>query len=243
MYHPFSVADTIKTAWDIFKKNFITIIVYSVIAFFMISILGILVGILIPTDNFYIGIFASFILVFIQAYTTLGLYKLIFTLIDSEYYEFEIKQVLPHIRMILSYLAVIFIIGFCIATYKIFVLNKIDKDSIAYTVADYVGAIIGLYSALRIMFFNSYIVDDKSGPIESLKQSFALTNDYLAKVILLLSIIIIMIVVLVALSALHTLFGLLVLFVYPFVNIMLIVMYRKLIYSHQDVDDDVAETL
>lgn len=243
MYHPFSVADTIKTAWDIFKKNFVTIIVYSVIAFFMISILGILVGLLIPTDNFYIGILASFILVFIQAYTTLGLYKLIFTLIDSEYYEFEIKQVLPHVSMILSYLAVIFMIGFCIATYKIFVLDKLVKDSVAYTAADYLGALIGLYCALRIMFFNSYIVDDKSGPIESLKQSLALTNDYLPKVILLLSIIIIMIVALVALSALHTLFGLLILFVYPFVNIMLIVMYRKLIYSHQDVDDDVAETL
>ena len=32
------------------------------------------------------------------------------------------------------------------------------------------------------------------------------------------------------------------LFVIPFVNIILVVAYRKLIYSHQDVDDDLAET-
>ncbi len=31
-------------------------------------------------------------------------------------------------------------------------------------------------------------------------------------------------------------------FYIPFVNILLVVAYRKLIYSHQDVDDDLAET-
>ena len=33
------------------------------------------------------------------------------------------------------------------------------------------------------------------------------------------------------------------LFVIPFVNIILVVAYRKLIYSHLDVDDDLTETL
>ena len=35
MYHPFSVVRTIKTAWYIFEKNFVTIIVYSVISFIL----------------------------------------------------------------------------------------------------------------------------------------------------------------------------------------------------------------
>ena len=30
--------------------------------------------------------------------------------------------------------------------------------------------------------------------------------------------------------------------VIPFVNIILLVAYRKLVYSHLDVDDDIAET-
>lgn len=245
MYHQFSVAETLKTAWDIYKKNFITIVVYSVIAFLLIFIMGLVVGVLIPSEDFYPRLLASLVLVFIQAFTTLGLYKLIFTLIDSEYYEFEIKQVLPGFTMILSYLAVIFLIGFCIATYRIFVLNHLVKDSLTYQIADYVGVAIGLYAAIRIMFFNTYVVDDRSGPIESLKQSIGLTRDYTSKVLLVLGIILIIIVLLVLSWLITPALALILFFVfaYPFVNIMLIVTYRKLVYSHTDVDDDVAETL
>ncbi|MGZ3874837.1 MAG: hypothetical protein ACXVJD_18095, partial [Mucilaginibacter sp.] len=32
-------------------------------------------------------------------------------------------------------------------------------------------------------------------------------------------------------------------FVIPFVNILLVVAYRKLVYSHLDVDDQITETL
>jgi hypothetical protein len=32
-------------------------------------------------------------------------------------------------------------------------------------------------------------------------------------------------------------------FVIPFVNILLVVAYRKLVYSHKDVDDDITETV
>ena len=37
-------------------------------------------------------------------------------------------------------------------------------------------------------------------------------------------------------------YGVGMLFVIPLVNIILVVAYRKLVYSHQDVDDDLAET-
>src|ERR1700748_814529 len=110
MYHPFSVAETSKAAWDIFKKNFVTIIVYSTISFLLLSILGVITEYVISPEAFTGKMIVSFMMIFVQAYTTLGLYKLIFTLMDSEYYEFEFRQVLPHIRMILSYLAVVFII-------------------------------------------------------------------------------------------------------------------------------------
>jgi hypothetical protein len=243
MYHPFSVAETIKTAWDIFKKNFVTIIVYSVIAFFLIFIMGIIVDLLIPAGDFYTEMLASFILLFIQAYSTLGLYKLIFTLIDSEYYEFEISQVLPSIKMIASYLAVVFLIGFCIVTYGKLVVNQLPKDSVLLWIANIVGVVIGLYLILRLMFFNTFVVDDHSGPIESLKQSFALTKDYMLKVLSILGIIILLIAIPIKISQYVPLFSIFILFAYPFVNIVLIVTYRKLVYSHKDVDDDVAETL
>ncbi len=79
MYHPFSVAETTKTAWNIFKKNFITIIVYSAISFFLLSLLAFVTQFIILPENmeFTGQLVLSFVLIFIQAYTTLGLYKLI----------------------------------------------------------------------------------------------------------------------------------------------------------------------
>ena len=71
-----------------------------------------MVELIIAPEAFAGTMLVSFILILTQAYTTLGLYKLIFTLIDSEYYEFEFKQVIPGFKMIFSYLAVAFILAF-----------------------------------------------------------------------------------------------------------------------------------
>jgi hypothetical protein len=241
MYHPFSIAETIKTAWDIFKKNFVTIIVYSVIAYILLSLLALIIGLIIPQDAFAGAMLVSFILVFVQAYSTLGLYKLIFTLIDSEFYEFELKQVLPNFKMIVSYLAVVFILAFFITNFAILV-EYIEKYPIAEFIVKTVGVLGLLYFALRIMFFNTFIVDDQSGPIESLKQSFNLTRGYIVKVLVILAIILLFIALPAKLSQYYPLISLTIMFTYPFVNIILAVTYRKLIYSHQDIDDDLAET-
>src|ERR1700743_3317579 len=125
MYHPFSVAETTKTAWHIFRKNFVTIIVYSIISFILLSILAVLTEFIITSDSFTAKMIISFILIFVQAYTTLGLYKLIFTVIDSEYYEFEFSQVLPSFRMIISYIVVVFLIAFMITNLQ-FLLMRLD---------------------------------------------------------------------------------------------------------------------
>lgn len=241
MYHPFSVPDTIKTSWYIFKRNFITIIVYSVISFILLSLLGLMVELLISPQAFAGTMLVSFILILTQAYTTLGLYKLIFTLIDSEYYEFEFKQVIPGFKMIISYLAVAFILAFIITNFAILVeyLEKFDwADDIIKTI----GVIVALYLFLRIMFFNTFIVDDHSGPIESLKQSFKLTKGYILKVLVILAIILLLIGLPAKVSQYYPLVSVAIVFTYPFVNIILAVTYRKLIYSHQDVDEIPVET-
>jgi hypothetical protein len=241
MYHQFSVVETIKTSWNILKKNFITIIVYSVIAFILLAILEGVVEYIIAPEEFVSKMIFWSLLIFVQAYTTLGLYKLFFTLIDSEYYEFEFKQVLPHIWMILSYIAVVFILAFVFVNVSI-LFSKLDNHPDLQFIAETIGVIIGLYIVLRIMFFNTFIVDDRSGPIESLKQSFQLTQGYVLKIVLILLIILLLIAVPAFLSIYNPLISLAIIFTYPFVNIILAVTYRKLIYSHQDVDDDIAET-
>jgi len=241
MYHPFSVAETIKTAWDIFKKNFVTIIVYSVIAFFMLSVLGLVIGFIYSPTDFTGTMIVSFLLIWVQAYTTLGLYKLIFTLIDSEYYDFEFMQVIPTAKMVWSYLVVVFIIAFIITNLTILIDKLEDKPDLAFIV-EVLSGVSGLYLALRSMFFNTFIVDDASGPFESLKQSFQLTKGYLLKVVLILGIIILFIALPAKLAQYYPVISITILFTYPFVNIILAVTYRKLVYSHKDVDDDIAET-
>ncbi|MDB5030664.1 hypothetical protein [Mucilaginibacter sp.] len=243
MYHPFSVTETTKTAWTILKKNFITIIVYSFISFLLLSILGIITEYLISPEAFWGKMAVSFIMIFIQAYTTLGLYKLIFTVIDSEYYEFEFRQVLPAFKGIVSYLVVVFFIAFLITTFHFLMVRLNDYPNIQ-TLLENIAAIFTLYIALRVMFFITFIVDDQSGAIESIRQSFQLTKGYFFKVLIMLGIILLFIALPAALSQ-YDGFGFIsiaIIFTYPFVNIILAVTYRKLVYSHLDVDDDIAET-
>ncbi|MGY4536209.1 hypothetical protein ACVW0P_000616 [Mucilaginibacter sp. UYNi724] len=241
MYHPFSVADTVKAAWDIFRKNFVTIIVYSVISFFLLGVLGLVISLIYSPGDFWGTMIVTFILIWLQAYTTLGLYKLIFTVIDSEYYEFEFIQVIPKAKMVWSYLAVVFMFAFVVTNVGI-VVDYLEESPTIQLIVELVAGVLGLYLALRIMFFNTFVVDDASGPIESIKQSFELTRGYILKVVLILGIIILLIALPAKLSQYYPLISLTILFTYPFVNIVLAVTYRKLIYSHQDVDDDIAET-
>jgi len=241
MYHQFSVVETIETSWNIFKKNFITIIVYSFIAFILLAVLEGVIEYIIAPEEFTGKMIFWLLLIFVQAYTTLGLYKLFFTLIDSEFYEFEFNQVLPHIRMILSYLAVVFILAFIFVTFNI-LLDKLSAYPVIEFIVEVLGIIVGLFLVLRVMFFNTFIVDDRSGPIESLRQSFQLTKGYLLKIVLILGIILLLIALPAIISQYYPFISLIIIFTYPFVNIILAVTYRKLVYSHLDVDDDIAET-
>lgn len=243
MYHPFSVPETTKTAWSIFKKNFVTIIVYSFISFFLLFVLGAAIEFLISPEEFAGKMIVSFLMIFIQAYTTLGLYKLIFTLIDSEYYEFEFKQVLPAFKSIIGYLGVVFFIAFIVTTFH-FLMLKLDNYPNIQDTIENLALVLALFIALRIMFFITFVVDDQSGGFESLRQSFQLTKGYFFKVLIMLCIILLLIALPAILSQYNGLgfISVAIIFTYPFVNIILAVTYRKLVYSHQDVDDDIAET-
>jgi hypothetical protein len=241
MYHPFSVAETTKTAWGIFKNNFITIMVYSGISVIILTVLAFITQYVFVPQEFAMAMIVSFILIFVQAYTTLGLYKLIFTVIDSEYYEFEFSQVLPAFKMIVSYLGVIFFIAFIVTTFH-FLMVRLDAYPNIQEVLEEIAVIIALFFALRMMFFITFIVDDQSAAFESLRQSFQLTRGYFFKVLSMLGIILLLIALPAVLAQYNPFISITIIFTYPFVNIILAVTYRKLVYSHLDVDDDIAET-
>jgi uncharacterized membrane protein len=233
MYHPFSVTETISIAWRVLKKNFATIAVYTLLAF--VIIVGssfILKFILLDIILESIAIIISILTI---SFIFLGFIKLIFRLIDKEYYDFDFSDIVPTIKMLLSYIILLVIVS----TLYVFVANGIKslEDGL-------IQRLLGILSAIFVeIFFLFYfpicacfIVDDNSGPFESVIQSFKLIKGNFLKYFLLF----VLIEVLVFLGSI-TVIGLV--FVVPFVNILLVVAYRKLIYSHLDVDDEIAETL
>lgn len=236
MYHPFSIKEAIKTAWDITKKNFLTIIVYSAIVAVLLVIVQFVNLFMVATDKLGMKVMLFFLLMIIQAYATLGLYKLIFTLIDSEYYEFEFYQLMPTLKMVFSFIVISLLLATTVVTFNFATSLSLKNYPVILQVIQVTGVILLLYVLLRCMFCACFVVDDDSGPFESLGQSFRLTENNLGKILLILLIVI----GLIAIGFLTLGIGMILTF--PFVNVILVVTYRKLIYSNQDVDDDIAET-
>jgi uncharacterized membrane protein len=232
MYHPFSVSETLKTSWDIFKRNFATIIVFMVLS--LLAIIFCAFWVYYFWDESFIGVVCAFLLLVAITYTFLAFIKLLFQLMDNAYYEIRFKDVIPNLKMVGSYLILLLLVS----TVMVFLSNSIKNlpDGVTKNI---LGIAVGyLFQFFTLFYFplcNCFIVDDQSGPFESVAQSFGLIKGNIIKYFSLF----IIIEVLIFIGSL-TFVG--IIFVIPFVNIILAVTYRKLIYSHQDVDDDVAET-
>ncbi|MEX8547551.1 MAG: hypothetical protein V5804_08120 [Mucilaginibacter sp.] len=237
MYHPFSIAETFKTAWNVTKKNFLTILIYSAIATVLLGVVQFFNAFVDVSNDTFAEFIVFLILMIIQTYATLGLYKLIFTLIDNEYYEFEFSQLVPTMKMVFSFIAICLFLAFAIVTLNLAIEQGLQSyPEEVMKVAQVLEVMLILYAALRYMFCACFIVDDNSGPIESLRQSRLLTKSHMIHLLALLG----MMVVVIALG--FMVIGKAILVLYPFVNVVVIVTYRKLVYSNLDVDDDVAET-
>ncbi|RYE22564.1 MAG: hypothetical protein EOP42_24260 [Sphingobacteriaceae bacterium] len=237
MYHPFSIAETFKTAWDVTKKNFLSIIVYAAIVTVVLGVVQFFSAVVDLSNDAFAGFLVFLILMMIQTYATLGLYKLVFTLMDNEYYEVDFSQMLPTMKMVWSFIAICLLLAFAIVTINIGIEKGLENysNNIIQNVK-VLEVMLILYAALRYMFCACFIVDDNSGPIESLRQSRILTKHHLLHLLALLGIMVLVI------ASGFFLIGKIVLVLFPFVNVILIVTYRKLVFSTMDVDDDVAET-
>lgn len=232
MYHEFSVVETLKTSWSVLKKNFAIVAIFSLIAFFIVFLLGFVVY-YVFTDSLLasIGITVLFVSV---SFLFLSYIKLIFKLMDKEYYDFDFKEVIPRIKMLFSYLILLILVS----ALSVFLQHLIEGVNNEFT-KNLLGIGIGIFFEFFFLFIlpicTCFIVDDGSGPFESVNQSYYLIKGNFLKYFLLF-----VLVELLFFLASLTLIG--VIFVIPFVNIILVVAYRKLVYSHLDVDDDIAET-
>jgi uncharacterized membrane protein len=232
MYHPFSVSETIKTAWYLLKKNFSIIAIYSLLGFASVAVLAFIIYDVLSSNLLTsIGIV---VLLFIVSFIFLGFIKLIFQLIDREYYDFEFGDIVPKVKMLYSYLLLLIIVS----TLSVFITNAIKTLNEGLT-QNILGIIVGVFFQFFFLFYfpicACFIVDDASGPMESVVQSFQLIRGNFIKYFLLF----VFIEAMVFVGSLTLFVGMI--FVIPFVNIILVVAYRKLIYSHQDVEDDITE--
>ena len=99
MYHPFSIGETVKSAWNVLKKNFVPLVVYSAISLFIKELVDFLNAFIFVGDDKPTVLITFFIQMIIQAYLALSFYKLILTLMDKQYYEFEFKEIIPSLKM------------------------------------------------------------------------------------------------------------------------------------------------
>ena len=232
MYHPFSVPDTLKTSWYLLKRNLAVVAIYSLLGFLTVGVLSFLIYFLL-SGNILTSIGIIVLLIGIS-FIFLGFIKLVFQLIDKEYYDFDFKDIVPSIKMMYSYLLLLILVS----TLSVLLNNAIKEINEGLT-QSVLGIIVGVFFQFFFLFYfpicACFIVDDSSGPFESVIQSFQLIQGNFLKYLLLF----IIIEAMVFLGSV-TLIGML--FVIPFVNIILVVAYRKLVYSHQDVDDDPTET-
>lgn len=233
MYHPFSVPDTIKTSWFLLRRNFAIISIYSLLGFISVGILAFIVYFVLSDGNFIASIGIVVLLIGIS-FIFLGFIKLLFQLIDREYYDFEFSDITPKLKMLYSYILLLIIVS----TLSVLITNAVKSLNEGLT-QNLLGIIVGVFFQFFFLFYfpicACFIVDDSSGPFESVIQSFQLIRGNFLKYFVLFLIIEAM-----AFIGLLTVIG--TFFVIPFVNIILVVAYRKLVYSHQDVDDDLTET-
>jgi uncharacterized membrane protein len=233
MYHPFSVTETLRISWSVLKKNFSTIAVYSLLAFLIVVVFGFVIYNLL-TDSLLTSIGVVVLLVGIS-FIFLAFIKLVFQLMDKEYYDFDFGDIIPTIKMLLSYLILLVIVS-SLAVFMTNLIKRLDEGLVQNLLGIFVGIFFQFFFLFYFPICTCFIVDDESGPFESVSQSFELIKGNFLKYFLLFIIIEAMVFV-----GSVTVIGML--FVIPFVNIILVVAYRKLVYSHLDVDDDLTETL
>ncbi|MBK0383513.1 hypothetical protein I5M32_11145 [Pedobacter sp. SD-b] len=238
MEQSFSVLDILETSWDLTKKNFLIIIGYSLVAFITIALVQLIYMGMVASENVILSTIGFFSFLIVNSMANLGFYKLIFRLIDEEEEDFSVKAVIPSWKNIFSFVSITLLIGVIVATFTLVYTQLLKVGSFADFVETLKGKpiyleslavfafILLLLAAMRFMFFPCFIVDDDSTGFESLRQSRALSQDNLIKIMVVLA----LVVAFIALGFLALGIGIIV--TYPFTNVILVVTYRRLVNDY-----------
>lgn len=255
MYHPFSISETIKTSWNVLRSNFAILAIYSVVSLVVIGFTEFINSFVLLDDSIGYQLVVLFIQMLVQSYLALSFYKLILTLMDKEYYEFEFREIWPSFRMAFRFIIIGLSYSLLIGTFW-FVNLVLQEWPVIQGIAKVLGILGICYLLIRSIFCVCFVVDEDSHAYEALLQSFLITKDNFFKT---LSIVLIILGFMVAtLLIILTFIGLFqpdeesflfrlafyfwFVIAFPTVQVLVMVTYRKLVYAHQDIDDDYSET-
>ncbi|TAF43635.1 MAG: hypothetical protein EAZ51_08370 [Sphingobacteriales bacterium] len=239
MKNIFSISEILKTAWDITRKNILVIFGYSAAAFVSLGLLQLVFIFVSSLGNSFFNFLGLTIVLIGNSIATLGFYKLTFKLIDdNEAEDFDFKTIFPSWKNISSFISITILLGFVVSTitliytqllrintFKLFINNAVETPYLMAALA-FFAFIIFVLAVMRFMFFPCFIVDDNSSSLHSLRQSRELTYGNITHILTIL----LLVIGFIAVGFLC--FGVGVIVTYPFTNIVLVVTYRKLVYSY-----------
>jgi hypothetical protein len=238
MENSFSVFEVLQTAWDITRRNLLVIMGYSAVAFVSLFVLQFFSVYIMSSGNSFLNFLGLAIILLANSMITLGFYKLIFKLIDEEDGDFDFKSVIPSWKNISSFISITLLMGFIVTTLSLIFkqllnvnlflsyYNTLKATPGLIEVVGLLAFVIFVLIVVRFMFFPCFIVDDNASSFESLRQSRELTYHNLTRIVTVLLLVIGFIIV--GFLAL----GVGIIVTYPFTNVILVVTYRKLVYSY-----------
>ncbi|MEY3678485.1 MAG: hypothetical protein RI924_626 [Bacteroidota bacterium] len=244
MDKPFSVNETIATAWEVAKKNIWIVMGFTAVQFVIMFIFSSILAVFFGERSAAGTLLQNIIIQLADAFIAVAMYQVFFKLIDDEV-DIEFPDFVPNVMRALNFLLVklimgviaVLIISAIAAVY--FYNTPISKPSETFSWEMLpiliLIAIPIFYMSIRLFFVLCFIVDQESGATESISQSWTLTSGHFWSLVWLF----LLILGINILGALAFFVGLL--FTIPFSSLILMIAYRQMVNQYTEEEEILIE--
>jgi uncharacterized membrane protein len=239
----FSISETLSTAWAIAKKNAWIVMGFTAVQFVVIFVFSIISGFFL-NENLVASALVQVIIQLLDIFFVVAMYQVFFKLLDDEG-EIEFPDLVPNflkavnfllVKIMMAVIAVV-LIKLLAGLYFMDTPNIDTSNLLSWEMLPILLLITIpiLYMSIRLFFVLCFIVDQESGSIESISQSWTITRGnfwaLLGLFLVLLGINI--------LGAMALFVGLL--FTYPLSILILMVAYRQMVNNYTDEEEILIE--
>ncbi len=187
----FTVSEVINEAWDVTKRNYLSIATLCFLMFLTSNASG-MMAFFLKDVNKGLSVFMAAMFVMFYFTINLSLLKYIFHLLDNEDNDVSIVSTLPTRQQIIRFLVAMCYFMLCIVgVYFVVILIGFPfiylgiKMAIITNVAISVGTVAIFVTWVRISFFPFFIIDKNEHPFGSIKFSLAITKGNFTKILML----------------------------------------------------------